>query len=533
MKKILVFSLCLSICCLSYSQKLLIELDEKSGAPSLINKGTYKVLLYNDSNQALNLFSSHHEEYGGAVVTWSTSFNGTETSNGNKYKPMDTNSRFDNRAFSKVQPGQKKHIATLSLEPDKAGIYTKTYTMSQDPTTVDMRYAANGTAKTLASQISTFDISASIDIVVKDMETSAFVSKEITFEELTKKKTHKDFTEAKFDPSEVFSMSLEFNNAADAKTQLAKVAELKNIRKLILKFKSDEAIDIPQDIGDIPLMYLQISGKQTKLNVPDNFLQTGSLQFLSIGNVKCNSFDFIGMQEELKNLTLYNCDLKIIPAWIGKLSKLEKLMVTDNSFTTIPEEFAKLKNLKRLNLHNNGLASVNNIYNNSGLTDLILTQNKIGKLSEEIGQLTNLTKLDLRKNKLTTLPATVGNLKKLTQLDLTENNIQKLPDSFDGLSSLKTLFLKNNGMTNFPLAITKASSVKELYLNNNKLTSFPTQISNMKNLSFFNFENNQITELPESMFGMNKLFRIFTQGNPLSKKQKKKLDKTFGKRIRS
>ncbi len=525
--------LCLSFCCLGFSQKLLIELNEKGGAPSLINKGTYKVILYNDTDQAINLFSSHHKEYGGAVVTWSTTFNGTETSSGNKYKPMDTNSRFDKRAFSTVPPGQKKHIATLSLEPDKAGTYTKTYTMSQDPATVDMRYAANGTAKTLASQISAFDIAASIDIVVEDMETKALVAKDITFEELSKKKTHKDFTEAKFNPSEVFSMSLEFKDAAEAKSQLAEVAKLQNIRKLILNFKSAEAIDIPEALGAIPLMYLQINGRQTQLNIPANFLQVGSLRYLSMGKVRCSSLDFVGQQKDLENLTLYDCDLKAIPTWIGQLSKLEELMITDSPFTTIPEEFAALKNLKRLNLQKNGLTSVDHIYNNSGLTSLTLLQNNLSALPEEIGQLTALTKLDLRKNKLTNLPASIGNLKKLNRLDLTENNIQDLPDSFGGLSALKTLFLRKNGMTELPLALTKAASVKELYLDDNKLTSFPAEISNMKSLSHFNFENNQITAFPDSLFGMKKLFRIFTEGNPLSKKQKKKLNKAFGKRVRS
>ena len=525
--------ICLAFCSLGFSQKLLVELNEKGGVPSLINKGTYKVLLHNDTDEVINLFSSHYKEYGGAVVTWSTSFNGTETSSGNKYKPMDTNSRFDKRAFSSVRPGQKKHITTLSLEPDKAGTYTKTYTMSQDPATVDMRYAGNGSAKALASQISSFDLSVSIDIVVEDMETKAFVAKEITYEELAKKKTYKDFTEAKFDPSEVFSMSLEFKDAAEATSQLVEVAKLKNIRKLILKFKSDEAIDIPKELGTLPLMYLQISGKQNKVNIPDDFLSAGSLRYLSIGRVFCPSIDFIGLQKDLENLSFYKCDLKTIPAWIGKLSKLEQLMFSDNSFTTIPEEFAALQNLKRLNLQNNNLTSVNHIFNNIGLTDLTLTQNNISELPKEINQLTELKKLVLRKNKLTSLPSTIGDLKNLTQIDLTENNIQKLPDTFGGLSSLKTIFLNENGMTKFPLALTKSTAVKEIYLNNNKLTSFPAQISNMTNLSFFNFENNQISELPESIFGMKKLFRIFTKGNPLPKKQKKKLEKTFGKRVRS
>jgi Leucine-rich repeat (LRR) protein len=68
--------------------------------------------------------------------------------------------------------------------------------------------------------------------------------------------------------------------------------------------------------------------------------------------------------------------------------------------------------------------------------------NKLEKLPDEIGNLTNLVYLGLNRNRIEELPATIGNLENLEVLELWDNELYNIPDEISQLKKLKVLELR-------------------------------------------------------------------------------------------
>jgi len=95
------------------------------------------------------------------------------------------------------------------------------------------------------------------------------------------------------------------------------------------------------------------------------------------------------------------------PEWLGRLTALTMLDLSDNQLTALPESLGNLSVLTSLNMSKNELAAV----------------------PESLGRLTALTMLDLSDNQLTALPESLGNLSALTSLNISRNHSAAVPDS--------------------------------------------------------------------------------------------------------
>ena len=115
-----------------------------------------------------------------------------------------------------------------------------------------------------------------------------------------------------------------------------------------------------------------------------------------------------------------------IPAGLGGLAKLERLVLSRNALTgTIPAELGNLTELTALLLYSNQLtgsipAELGRLPN---LRQLELNHNQLsGAIPVELGQLPNLRALQLQSNQLTgAIPAALGELTELTHLNLSGN----------------------------------------------------------------------------------------------------------------
>ncbi|XP_042004316.1 LRR repeats and ubiquitin-like domain-containing protein At2g30105 [Salvia splendens] len=143
-----------------------------------------------------------------------------------------------------------------------------------------------------------------------------------------------------------------------------------------------------------------------------------------------------------------------VPAEIGGLSKMKKLLLDSNllSDTSIAwDELASLKHLIFLSLNQNNLTSIPSALGAlTTLKHLDITNNKLVCIPTELGLLTSLEVLKLKNNRLKTIPMSIGDCVSLVDIDLSCNLLSELPETFGNLKSLKALCLSNNGLTTLP-----------------------------------------------------------------------------------
>ncbi len=117
------------------------------------------------------------------------------------------------------------------------------------------------------------------------------------------------------------------------------------------------------------------------------------------------------------------------------------------------------------------------------LTGLYLWDNKLTKLPESFGKLTNLTYLSLSGNQLTELPESIGKLTNLTWLSLSGNQLTELPEFIGKLTNLTWLNLSGNQLTELPEFIGKLTNLTRLELSNNPIKSLPPELIHLRDIT--------------------------------------------------
>jgi Leucine-rich repeat (LRR) protein len=156
----------------------------------------------------------------------------------------------------------------------------------------------------------------------------------------------------------------------------------------------------------------------------------------------------------LRNLTLSDNELTIIPDNISNLKMLKSITVEGNENLDYNDFFQKLKSIpiNELNLADNKLkkcpASISQI---STLQKIKLTGNEQINYEELINQLAllnNLTTLAIPVNYLTELPSNITKLNYLQVLDVSNNILTELPNEISGLKAINNLSIQGNLLLN-------------------------------------------------------------------------------------
>ncbi|HEX8502247.1 MAG TPA: hypothetical protein VF659_16820 [Pyrinomonadaceae bacterium] len=194
--------------------------------------------------------------------------------------------------------------------------------------------------------------------------------------------------------------------------------------------------------------------------------------------------------EKVRRLTLQSEDQKMkhLPAGLGTLVNLEALeLACLEDLEDLPEEMGKLSKLESLVIDNGNGCSMN------------------VTLPRSIGQLSSLRVLRLygaldgrevgddakgRPSKL--LPDTLADLQKLEELDLGRNGIRSVPPQVASLRGLKKLSLDYNEIREVPAFVGELKNLEELSLNANGGVSLPQSLSGVKGLKVF-MGNNRLT----------------------------------------
>ncbi|KAI5109366.1 leucine-rich repeat-containing protein 40, partial [Silurus meridionalis] len=191
---------------------------------------------------------------------------------------------------------------------------------------------------------------------------------------------------------------------------------------------------------------------------------------------------------------------------------LTKLLLSSNKLQTISEDIRLLPALVVLDIHDNQLTSLPaSIGELEQLQKLILrcgldmflmitvlfSHNKLTELPTELWRLTNLRCLHLQQNLLELLPADLGQLCHLEDLDVSNNKLMAIPDSLADLSNLVKLNLSFNNLKSLPPAISEMKNLRMLDCSRNRLESVPPVLAQMASLEQLYLRHNKLRFLPE------------------------------------
>lgn len=219
-------------------------------------------------------------------------------------------------------------------------------------------------------------------------------------------------------------------------------------------------------------------------------------------------------EKKLSRLYLRGLNLTVIPGEVFELTGLYDLILMENQLTELPREIARLKNLKVLDLTRNRLAGLpGKIFQLTGLKTLGLGGNRFNQFPRGMVQLKNLKKLWFWGHNLVEFPREIFELKKLQLLNLHSNQLTQLPKEIAELKNLKDLYLQKNQFTQLPKKIAELKELRELYLNGNQLIKLPKEIAKLKNLERLELSSNQLTQLPKEIAQLEKLEYLGLSGN--------------------
>jgi hypothetical protein len=220
----------------------------------------------------------------------------------------------------------------------------------------------------------------------------------------------------------------------------------------------------------------------------------------------------------LKEITMTNTNIKMIPSTLENLANLEKMSFVMNKICLLSYTFGTgLPKLKWLDLQMNELHCIpDSIAEMQELTFLNLNKNIFRTFPEAVTRLPKLKTLMINDNKIKIIPESIKNAISLEDFNLYSNRISKIPDEIGALTALKVLVLTDNSIRTIPPTIGKLVNLETLDLGNNVyLDTVPKEIRRCTRLTKLNVENNSLTALPIELVDCRRLNKISYFGNPI------------------
>ncbi|MGB5867555.1 MAG: leucine-rich repeat-containing protein kinase family protein, partial [Arcobacteraceae bacterium] len=169
------------------------------------------------------------------------------------------------------------------------------------------------------------------------------------------------------------------------------------------------------------------------------------------------------LANSLEFLDLSNNKLTTIPN-LEKLTHLKIAFFSNNLLTEVPHAFKGCKNLYMLGLKANQIETFDENILPLSISWLILTDNKLKKLPNSIGDLTKLQKFPLAGNQLSSLPETMQNCKNLELIRLSANNLTQMPQWLLNLPKLSWLAFSGNECSIKPEINLEKASLDTLHI---------------------------------------------------------------------
>jgi hypothetical protein len=220
-----------------------------------------------------------------------------------------------------------------------------------------------------------------------------------------------------------------------------------------------ESLNRLSDLTDLELQHNHLTALSPALS------NLKSLQCLHAGH---NPIEAIPEGLALPNvvtLSLRETDLKKLPASFRDWKELWNLDLTNTRLESLPPEIVELPKLRHL--------KVSHVQNADGSLEQIA-----------FDQLGDLTELTLKECNLKSFPASILHCAKLEYLNLSDNDIGSLPQDIGNLKNLSRLYLNNCGLTYLPASIGKLIELTMLSLIGNDFESLPVELCELPNLKY-------------------------------------------------
>ena len=256
------------------------------------------------------------------------------------------------------------------------------------------------------------------------------------------------------------------------------------------------------------------------------------------------------LKQCVTTLDLRDNQLQILPEEICHLSKLKFLDICNNDLSDLPAGLGYLKHLNRLLLDGNSMRGIRRSIISSGheaLKKYLRTRGAppkgVDTLDEETDEFTECQPTDfeyvirnaigsrilaLENRKLTRIPPSVIQrdqlLQTITTLNLSNNALESIELPFEECGSLHTLNLEKNRLTTIPEGLAELPCLEVLSLKRNRLTSDTTQsfFQNVPSkplavsLVELDLSCNELTRVPGELVSFVKLHTLQFSYNSLS-----------------
>lgn len=279
----------------------------------------------------------------------------------------------------------------------------------------------------------------------------------------------------------------------------------------------------------VSLETLNISDNLVWGTIPDQISQFVSLKVLDISrnHVEGKIPDTIG---SLKNLRVLNLASNLLsgtlPTVLGNFTELVVLDMSENPFlnSQIPSDIGKLDRLEKLLLQNSGFyGEIPDFFEGlSSLSILDLSANNLTGMLPPIGtSLPNLVTFDVSQNKLSgQFPSGICQSKGLRNLGLHTNlfNGSIRNEIIKECSDLERFQVQNNMFTgSFPSWLWALPKLKLIRAENNKFSgAIPESISNAVQLEQVQIDNNSfVSTIPQGLGLIRSLYRFSASQNGL------------------
>lgn len=210
---------------------------------------------------------------------------------------------------------------------------------------------------------------------------------------------------------------------------------------------------------------------------------------------------YFSKTSKLKNLNISGNKIKRFPRIILNLPQLEYLDINFNPLRKIPKKISKLQSLRSLSLRS-----------------LDSNSNRVKKLPSGFGELSNMEVLDLRNNFFGKgCPLEICKLYRLKKLYLGLCCLEYLPAEFYDLRHLEVLDLSSNYLKTISPDIKNFTQLQHLdlscwHLVKNQISELPLEIFTLQNLRYLDLGDNPLKQISPLLGNLTNLEYLSLNG---------------------